>query len=461
MKSIRPLRRLALALAMTASLPGLAQAQSLREALEYAYTNNPNIASALLSVKSSAEDIALRRASQRPSIGLNADVGASFSVMGSTDTPLGPSGPSSSFNTSYGLDMDFRQNVFDNNRSNSQLEQARALTELSTYALRNQEQNVLLSVAQAYMNVVRDTQLVQLRQDNVAFFQRQVGSAEDRLRLGEGTRTDVSQAQTRLAQGVASYQAAIASLQSSQASFQRWVGRPPQGLNGSFDFSPYVPGSLDQAIASADNRHPAILTAAASVRASQAGADAARAAFGPTLNMIGSLCALGCFGGNTPGMSGNVGLQLSIPLYQGGALGATMRKANIETMRSEVDALAVRDQVRESVISAWSTLQNATAQIQSAQQAVSAGQLVVEGIVQERDVGQRTTLDVLDAQAELTTAREGLIGANASRVIAAFSLIAATGRLSPSDLGLRVEVKSAEGYVQQVEDVWQELRALQ
>ena len=89
-----------------------------------------------------------------------------------------------------------------------------------------------------------------------------------------------------------------------------------------------------------------------------------------------------------------------------------------------------------------------------------AGQLVVEGMIQERDVGQRTTLDVLNAQAELTSAREGLISATSSRVIAAFALVAATGRLSPSELGLNVEVKSADGYIATVEDVWQELRAI-
>src|SRR5690606_18803259 len=118
---------------------------------------------------------------------------------------------------SYGLDLSYRQTLFDNFQTESEIEQARALSELSTYTLRNQEQNVLLSVATAYMAVIRDTQLVQLRESNVAFFQAQVDSADQRLRLGEGTRIDVSQAQSRLAQSVASYRSAIASLQTSRA----------------------------------------------------------------------------------------------------------------------------------------------------------------------------------------------------------------------------------------------------
>jgi outer membrane protein len=112
------------------------------------------------------------------------------------------------------------------------------------------------------------------------------------------------------------------------------------------------------------------------------------------------------------------------------------------------------------VISSWSTLQNAISQIQSAEAAVSSSQLVVEGTVQERDVGQKTTLDVLNAQAELTTAREALITARATRMIAAFALLASAGRLSPEVIGLRVPMHSADGYIANVEDVWEELRAL-
>ena len=162
----------------------------------------------------------------------------------------------------------------------------------------------------------------------------------------------------------------------------------------------------------------------------------------------------------TSSLGGSAQLKLSIPIYSGGALSASLRKANIEQIRSEVDALSARDTIREAVISSWSTLQNATAQITSAEAAVASNQLVVEGTIQERDVGQKTTLDVLNAQAELTTARESLITARSTRMIAAFSLLSAAGKLSPEVLGLNVPVHSANGYIATVEDVWAELRAL-
>ena len=118
------------------------------------------------------------------------------------------------------------------------------------------------------------------------------------------------------------------------------------------------------------------------------------------------------------------------------------------------------DQIREAVISAWAGIQSADAQISAANAAVAAGRTVLEGVVQERDLGTRTTLDVLNSQAELTTARETLINASTNKVIATFSLLASMGRLTASDLGLAVEIKSAVRYNQAIEDVWQELRTV-
>jgi len=435
---------------MLGTAPMVAHGESLTEALASAYTNNPNIASALLSVKSAAENIALAEAGKRPTIAASLQGTYNFSITGD--------GYNDGNDLTGGLS--YRQNLFDNFQTEADIEQARAMTDLSAQALRNEEQNVLLSVTDAYMSVIRDSQLVALRQENINFFQAQLQSARDRLEVGEGTRIDVAQAEARLAQAVASHRAAISSLQTSEASYARWVGHKPSNLSSNVGFDYMVPGTIDGAIASAEERHPAILSAKAAIRAAQAGSDGAQAAFGPTLDLIGQLCAIGCFNGGTHGVSGSVQLQLSIPIYAGGALGASVRKANLEQIKSEVDAMSAYDQVREAVITSWSTMQNTTAQITSAQAAVSSQQLVVEGVIQERDLGQRTTLDVLNAQAELTSARESLITANTSRVVAMFSLIAATGELSAEDLKLPVQLKSPDNYRATVEDVWQELRTV-
>ena len=450
----RSVRAGALALVFC-SLPALAHAETMREALTSAYVNNPSILSALLNVKSTAENIALAKSAKLPTIGASVSGNNSYTFDGANKLGV----PTVNVGVSY------NQTLFDNFKSDADIEAARAITEASRYSLQNSEQNVFLAVVQAYMGVIRDTQLVQLRQENVKFYQAQVQSAKDRLDIGEGTKIDVSQAEARLAQGTASYQSAVASLQTSQASYERYVGHKPKNLTTTYRLGTLMPKSLDAAISEAVSSHPAILAAKAGIRASQANSDAANAAFGPTLNFTSSIgsTVLGpgsLLGPNDPSPRVSAGFSLSIPIYGGGRYGASIRKANIEQIKSEVDALATRDQIKESVISAWSSMQNAEAQIESANTAVASGELSLDGVVQSRDVGQATTLDVLNAQSELTSIREGLIQANAAKVIASFALVAATGHLTAADLSLDVEVKTGEDYIAKVEDVWQELRAL-
>src|SRR5690606_7549618 len=147
----------------------------------------------------------------------------------------------------------------DNFKTEAQIEAARAGAEAAEYQIRATEQTVLLAVVQAYMNVLTSRQLVALREENTNFYAAQLQSARDRLDVGEGTRIDVAQAQARQAQGGASYRAAVSSLEVAQATFQRYVGAPPQNLNASHNFGKLVPNSLQAAIAEGEIGHPAIL----------------------------------------------------------------------------------------------------------------------------------------------------------------------------------------------------------
>lgn len=442
----------ALAILMAATSTGIAQAQSITQALTAAYEHAPDLQAALLSAKSSAENIAQAQSRKLPTIGA--------SVSGNQSWNL--SGGNWSTGSSITAGLTYNQTIFDNFRTEAQIEAARAAAEVAEYQIRNTEQNVLLAVVQAYMAVLSDRQLVALREENIRFFQAQLQSSQDRLDVGEGTRIDVAQAEARLAQGQASYRASVSSLEVSQATFQRYVGVRPQNLAPAHNYASLIPGALDSAIAEAEVGHPAILMSKAAIRAAQAGTDAAEAAFGPTASINGQVGSrwTGPSGGIQDGISGQLGFTVSVPIYAGGALGSGVRKANLDQIKSEVDAMAAYDRVREAVITAWAGIQSADAQIQAAQAAVTAGTTVVDGVVQERDLGTRTTLDVLNAQAELTSAREGLINASTNKVIATFSLLSAMGRLTALDLGLPVEVKSAVNYTQTVDDVWQELRTV-
>ena len=441
-----------LALSLAAFAVGGAQAQSITQALTAAYNHAPDLQAALLAAKSSAENIVQAQSARLPVIGAE--------LNGTQTWNLSEGNFSSGQSITTGLG--YSQTIFDNFKTDAQVEAARAAAEAAEYQIRDTEQTVLLAVVQAYMDVLTDRQLVALRQENVNFFQATLNSANDRLEVGEGTRIDVAQAEARLAQGDATYRASLASLEISQATFQRYVGAAPGSLATGHNFNRLIPNSLQAAISEAEAGHPAILMSKASIRAAQAGSDAAQAAFGPTATVNGSLGS--SWSGNQQGhggaLSGSVGFRISVPIYAGGAIGSGVRKANIEQIRSEVNAMSAYDQVRAAVIAAWAGIQSADAQISAANAGVAAGREVLSGVTQERDLGTRTTLDVLNSQAELTTARESLINASTNKVIATFSLLAAMGRLTATDLGLPVEVKSAVNYTNAVQDVWQELRAV-
>ena len=434
-----------------------AYAESLKAALTSAYANNPSITSALISVKVAAENIALRKSATRPTIGAS---------TGLSDT-FGYTSGANSHTLSATAGLGYSQTIFDNHKTDAEVEQARALVQVANQNLRTTEANVLLSAVQAYMNVILNTQLVTLRSDAVTFYQSQVKASQDRQNIGEGTKIDVAQAQAALASAVAAQKAAIASLQTANASYVHWVGHKPSNLSSDFSYGSLIPPTVEKAVSLADAYNPTILAAKAGIRAAKAGVDAADAAFGPSVALAGSLgpslsttCINGNCTGSTPGVGGKLSLSFTLPVIAGGALGAGDRQANLSQAKSQFDAESARQQAREQVITAWSALQNASAQIDAANSGVSAGQLALNGVVQERDVGQKTTLDVLNAESVLTTANEAAVSAAANRVIAAFSLISATGRMSPRDLGLRASPKSADQYTQKVEDTWTEARSL-
>jgi len=431
------------------------QAESLKAALTAAYAHNPTITSALYSVKVASENIALRKSALRPNLGVSASISDTFG----TDGHVFANGQTAQTGLAY------NQTLFDNHKTDADVEQARALVEVANQSLRGTEASVMLSVVQAYMNIILNTQLVTLTTDTQQFYQSQVKAAQDRQNIGEGTKIDVEQAQAAYANAVAARESAVAALQSAQASYAHWVGHKAHNLSSDFNYGTLIPTSVDRAVSLAGKLNPTVLAARASIRAAEAGADSAAAGFGPTVGLSGAVGPTF----STPGSSGSSGVQLggtvklslSVPLYAGGALGAAQRQANLSTIKSNLDAQAALDQATEQVVTAWSSLQNAAAQIESAKSAVDAGQLALDGVIQERDVGQKTTLDVLNAEATLTTSKEALIGASANRVLAAFNLIAATGRLTARDLALRTSTKSAAAYTAKVEDTWEELHTLE
>ena len=316
-------------------------------------------------------------------------------------------------------------------------------------------QTALLEAATHYMNVLRDTAILDLQRRNVQVLQEQLKQTRDRFNVGEVTRTDVAQSESRVA-AVAVAGAFRRSEPQDLAS-----SLPPRHRRGAGRSAPRDAGrsplaaiarSLDRA---GHCRHPTVAAAQYTVDTAQYTVKAAEGSLYPTVTAEASVqkrwdLAPGSFDQTQATVLGRV----SVPVYQGGSEYSLIRQAKETLGQRRIELDVSRDQVRASVVQGWATLQATKAQIIAAQAQVTASEVALNGVREEARVGQRTTLDVLNAQQELVTARVSLVTAQRDRVVASFNLLAAVGRLGPQVLSLKTEDYDPRVHYHQVRDKW-------
>ena len=423
-----------------------AQAESLTSALAYAYENNPEIASSFIAVRSARQDVVEAGGAHLPTIGAQLSINQSFTNAPEGVNPLtGQTVGGTSTSTSDSIGLNYQQNLWDNFASDAGMLAAQAAYEAQAFSAANTEQTVLLNAATSYFNVLRDRRLVQIAEENLGFVQAQLQSARDRLELGEGTELDVAQAQAAVAQATAAFQAARASLLSSEASYQLNVGRAPGPLSSGF-VTANMPSSIDSALAAARTGHPALLASQAQVRASAHQADQVDASFGPQLSLSANAGVSGFTGDDGVTQQAQIGLNLSVPIYTP-SRDPSVERANLARISSELQSLSTYNSLEEAIRSGWAGVQTATAQIEATTAAVAASRLALEAVIEQNELGQATTLDVLDARADLLSAEEQLVQAQAQRALASYSLLSATGRMTAVLMGLPVQPRTVEGDV--------------
>jgi outer membrane protein len=269
----------------------------------------------------------------------------------------------------------------------------------------------------------------------------------------------VAQTKARQASGQAEYNAAVAALNTAIATYQQVIGHQPSSLGAARPVDAMLPHTMNAALADAMTSHPAILAAGYNIDIAEFNVKVTEGELLPSVSVSGSLSHRADTGG--PGTTTNsaqlVG-RLSIPIYSGGETSAKVRQGKEVLGQRRIELDAARDQVRQAVISAWGGLDAARAQIRAAEAQVAAEQLVLSGVMEERRVGQRTTLDVLNSQQELLNARVALVSAQHDRVIASYSLLAAVGMLSAERLALAVQHYDPANHYVQVRDKWGGLR---
>lgn len=439
-----------IALAMSGGWALPAAAQTMDSALARAYSGNPTLNSQRAAVRATDENVPQALSGYRPRITASADIGASI-----VDSNLPGSPNSTSRLAPRGAGVQVTQNIFDSGRTRNTVSQSESQVLGARATLRNTEQNVLLDAATSYMNVLRDTAILNLNRNNVEVLEEQLRQTRDRFQVGEVTRTDVAQAEARLSQAQSQAILAESNLKTSVARFRQNIGVEPRQLAPGRPIENLLPKSLSVALTGALSNHPAIIAALHGVDAAELQVKVTESDLYPTFGVTGTVQQRydsTLFGDNR--LSASIVGALTIPIYEGGQVYARTRQAKETAGQRRIDVDTQRDTVRAAVVSAWGGLDAAKAQIVAAQAQVEAASTALAGVREEAKVGQRTTLDVLNAQQELVIARSTLVTAQRDRVVASYAVLSAIGRLSSQTLKLKAETYDARQHYDQVKGLW-------
>ena len=428
-------------------------AQTLTGALASTYSVNPELNSARSQLRSIDEGISIARAGNRPT--LSAGLAQSFATTRSI-TNTG-NGGSSSLPTAVSVTL--TQPLFQGFTVRNSIRQAESAVKAQRSALENTEQSVLLWAATAFEDVIQNRKIVRLRRSDIQFLNEQVRAAQDRFEVGEGTRTDVSQAEARRAEAQSLLNFAIANAEIAEASFFQDTGLKAGTLVDDIPIDRLLPKSVDAAVVLGQKIHPAIIAALFDVDTAMFNVKAIEGTLLPSLNLSAS--ASTSFN-QTSALeqqdSATVGLSLTIPIYQGGLASARVRQAKEDLGTSRIQVDLTRDAVRQNTVASFASYVASVRSIQSARTSVFAAQLALDGVIEEQRVGQRTTLDVLDAQSELVSSQITLVSAERDKDVTAFQLLSAIGQLSARRLGLNVQLYRPKEHTDAVRDKWFGLR---
>jgi outer membrane protein len=434
-------------------------ADTLEAALARAYAGNPTLNAQRAATRAVDEQVPQALSGYRPQIFGSASVSAQASES--------RTGNQSRTATGYPRDVgvSIQQNLFDGFRTPNAVRAAEATVLASRESLRNTEQNVLFDAVEAYMNVLRDFAIFDLQRNNVELINEDLRATRERFDVGEVTRTDVAQADARLASGRSQVSVAEANLKASRAIYRQRIGNDPGKLYPGSAIDRLLPRSIDEAIRIGHGEHPAVLAALYNVDAAQMQTKVIEGELLPTLSVEAGVTNSWNNGGSGGGTSlrgretsGSVTGRLTVPIYQGGGVSSRVRQSKETLGQRRIEADLTREEVRAAIVSAWGALEGARAQIVAAQAQVEAGQIALNGVREESKVGQRTTLDVLNAQQELLNGRVTLITAQRDRVVASYALYQAIGRLSATGLKLAVSEYRPTEHYEQVRDKWFGLR---
>ena len=466
-----------------------ATAETLNEALSNTYLINPVLNSERARQRATDEQVAVAISGLRPNITAEGDaafrnqesdvVGGSRSNVQTCDATTRGSEPAfcafldttaaaAARSTALpddgvthprGYSVTLSQPIFEGFQNLNAIRQAKATVQAGREGLRAVEQTTLLNAVTAYVDVVRDQAVVRLRQTNVDVLTEQLRQTKDRFNVGEVTRTDVAQAEARRSDAITQLYAAQANLKASRATYEQVIGHPPSNLIHPPTIVSLLPSRLEDAMTLGDGENPVILNVVYQEEASLYNVSQIEGELLPQVTFdVDYTQRFGQSRTLEEQQVTTVMGRVNVPLYQGGGVAARIRQAKEANNQLKKEVEDARLRVHADVISSWALLQSTASQIKSAQDALEANRIALEGVREEEKVGQRTTLDVLNAELEYLGSQIQLVTAKRDRVVAEYSVYSSVGRLDAQSLSLSVPYYDSLEHYNIVKNKWFGLR---
>lgn len=442
-------------LLLALGLPYSAQSETLEEALIAAYQNYPGLQAERARLREVDETYIQARAQGKFTSSISGTASINANRTPALNIPVAgfdsfiESG--TTFSNPIAAQAQFIQPIYQGGRVSALKNQAMAGIYAAREGLRGQETQVLVDVATTYIDVLRDEEAARIRRKNLQVLMRQKEAADSRFEVGAGTRTDIAQADARLAGAKVGLAQAEAALQISRTNYRRLTGHMPEDLRSPPIFQ--LPNTERDALDLAVVNNPQILAAQYSEEAGEAGIKAAKAAYKPTIALTGSLQAVRRQSGfPNQAESAVIGAQISVPLTTGGMNRSRVRSAQNARTRLMFETRDAQRAVEASVSQSWAGLQAAQTALEASEIQVAATELALEGVELERDVGKRTALDVLNAEQEVLEARLSVLESRSEVAKAGYRLLAVTGGFDALSLTLPTEYYEPQNNLDDIKD---------
>lgn len=420
-----------------------AGAETLRDAIDLAYGSNPGLRAEKERARAADEGVAQARSGLLPTISLQGQGGLS-----ETETKIGAAGVSSSAvgvplnQDPESVSVQVVQPIFRGGRTLYGWKQATASAKAAHAAYRSAEQDFLLSVITVFMDVRRDEEALRIRERSEFGLTEALKAAQARFEVGDGTKTDVAQAQARLAEAQAGVAQARAQLDASRAMYVRIVGQASGSLEAP-ESAPEIAETLEVAEDWALAGNPDLAAARLSADAARYAIGVSRSQLAPQVDVVAQAgiqrenyaFGAGAITGRIKVESSSVLARVTIPLFDAGLVRSQVRQVMIERFRADDIERDTRNRVIEAVHVAWSRNLAAQAVEAASRAQAEAAEIAFEGVREEERAGLRAFVDVLDAERDLLEARLALANAERDEFIAGNNVLASYGGLTLASVG--------------------------